>query len=71
MPLPIGSKQYLGSFDATIHAFGTISDLDTPDLVEYSIEGFGRTRCWTPPRSRATPATRETTPPSASACSRS
>jgi hypothetical protein len=41
MPLPVGSKQYLGSFDATIHAFGTISDLDTPDMVEYTIEGFG------------------------------
>jgi hypothetical protein len=41
MPLPIGSKAYLGSYDATIHAFGTISDLDTPDMVEFTIEGFG------------------------------
>jgi hypothetical protein len=41
MTLPIGSKQYLGSFDTTVHAFGTISDLDTPDMVEFSIEGFG------------------------------
>lgn len=41
MTLPIGSKHYLGSFDTTIHAFGTISDLDTPDMVEFSIEGFG------------------------------
>lgn len=41
MTLPIGSRQYLGSFDATIHAYGVISDLDTPDMVEYSIEGFG------------------------------
>lgn len=41
MPLPIGSRQYLGSFDSTIHAYGVISDLETPDMVEYSIEGFG------------------------------
>jgi hypothetical protein len=41
MPLPIGSKAVPGKFDATIHAFGTISDLDTPDMVEYTIEGFG------------------------------
>ncbi|WP_082984843.1 hypothetical protein [Mycobacterium sp. 1245499.0] len=41
MPLPIGSKVLLGQFDATISAFGVISDLDTPDQVEYTIEGFG------------------------------
>lgn len=41
MTLPIGSKAFLGSFDATISAFGVISDLDTPDQVEYTIEGFG------------------------------
>ncbi|MDP7729487.1 phage tail protein [Mycobacterium sp. TY813] len=41
MPLPIGTKKYMGSFDATIHAFGTISDLETPDMVDYTIEGFG------------------------------
>lgn len=41
MTLPIGSKQYLGSFDTTVHAFGVISDLDTPDQVEFTMEGFG------------------------------
>lgn len=41
MSMPIGSKVYLGSFDTTINAFGVISDLDTPDQVEFTIEGFG------------------------------
>lgn len=41
MTLPIGSQQYLGSIDFTAHAFGTISDLDTPDLVEWTMEGRG------------------------------
>lgn len=38
----IGDHVYLGSVTGvTIHAYGTISDLDTPDQVQYSIEGFG------------------------------
>lgn len=41
MPLDQGSKVYLGSFDTTVHAFGVISDLDTPDQVEFTMEGFG------------------------------
>lgn len=41
MTLPIGSKQFLGVFDTTVSAFGVISDLDTPDQVEFTMEGFG------------------------------
>lgn len=41
MPLAIGSKVYLGSFDTTVHAYGVLSDLDTPDQVEFTMEGFG------------------------------
>lgn len=40
-PLQIGDKLFLGQFLAQISAFGVISDLDTPDQVEFSIEGFG------------------------------
>ncbi|MDM3894741.1 hypothetical protein [Mycobacterium intracellulare] len=41
MPLDQGSKVYMGSFDTTVHAFGVISDMDTPDQVEFTMEGFG------------------------------
>lgn len=42
MTTQIGDKVFLGSIlGVTIHAFGVISDLDTPDMVEYTIEGFG------------------------------
>lgn len=37
----IGDVVPLGIFLANIHAFGTVSDLDTPDQVSWSIEGFG------------------------------
>jgi hypothetical protein len=40
----IGNKVYLGSvLGVNIHAFGTISDLDTPDQCAFTIEGYGNT----------------------------
>lgn len=40
-PLQIGDKVYLGRFLANVNAFGVISDLDTPDQVQFTIEGYG------------------------------
>ncbi len=40
-PIQIGDKVYLGSFNTDVHVFGEISDLDTPDQVSFTMEGFG------------------------------
>lgn len=38
----VGDKVYLGSIlGVNIHAYGNVSDLDTPDQVAYTIEGYG------------------------------
>jgi hypothetical protein len=41
-PLAIGDRLYLGSIlGVTLNCYGTVSDLDTPDQVAFTIEGFG------------------------------
>jgi hypothetical protein len=38
----LGDKVYLGSIPGiTLHGYGTLSDLDTPDQVAFTIEGYG------------------------------
>jgi hypothetical protein len=39
LPPQLGDSVYLGSFLANIHCFGIVSDLDTPDMTSFSIEG--------------------------------
>jgi hypothetical protein len=42
MTLSLGDRVYLGSIlGVTLNCYGTVSDLDSPDQVAFSIEGFG------------------------------
>lgn len=40
-PLEVGDRTYMGSFNTDVHVYGEISDLDTPDQVSFTMEGFG------------------------------
>lgn len=41
-PLVVGDRTFLGAITGvTINCFGQVSDLDTPDQVAFTIEGFG------------------------------
>jgi hypothetical protein len=39
--LALGDRVYLGSFLTRVNVFGEISDLDTPDQVSFTMEGYG------------------------------
>jgi hypothetical protein len=42
MPLSIGEQLFMGAIPGvTLYAYGQVSDLDTPDLVAWSMEGLG------------------------------